>query len=1026
MTFLPRSVFSIIIVCSLFSVIRADVQLSGFRASPYFDEQVITFKWDPEIRIQVNAPSASAFDAAKPVGLTLFALPNGNTIEHTVGKVLNDGDDWHFDIQHIGAQTRFLREKITEYNLVTVYLEADQKSWPAWKSKYPDYAEIIKSLVEYLRAYFRDYNPFVILTGHSGGGRFSFSFMDAFTEIPDYVDRICFLDSNYGYENSYGDQMIRWINGSEKRYISVLAYNDSVALYNGEPIVSPTGGTWYRSRMMQRYFANYYTFTTTEDAEFIRHEALHGRIKILLKHNPEQKILHTVQVELNGFIHTMLTGTPLEEEGYTYYGERVYSNFVQNNLLIPQSVQIPLRNPDAMTGTEFMQYVLNMSFADRENAILNELLTGNIPYFIRNMTSIQTSSADANGTIHQIEYQVMPIYLAIGSDSDFCRIPMGPIAAQKAADFYGTSMPTPKMVDEIYQQAEIKLEPVTYAPVGNENEKVYKFVEHNSAIEAQRIAAGGQLGQLTGGTKKDVVLSNKIIDPNRPGHVVIYGWHQLNGDPIQSVTNIHIDTYVDYSHGIRMVDTEILVDNVAKNIRDILKDPVLYKILSNEAGVMVQPTYISEGTLPNKPGSFGLKCEQDNQLRLRLVRGANVTQHHLYLSRDGLHFGSPVTFSGSEYILEDLPADSIIYVNLIAESAGGLSPESEVLAALPKATGMPKVLVVNGFDRPSSGNTFNFIRQHSTAIVQHGAAFEAATNDAVTAGIFSLQDYPVVDYILGDESTVDESFSDSEQLIFAAFLKAGGRLFVSGSEIAWDLDYKGSTSDKIFFSSFLKAQYSADAPGGVSGTYYSAEGIAGGLFENIDTINFDNGSQGTIDVRWADALIPVDGSEEIVRYKNVSIHTIGGISYSGIFPGGTKEGKVVYLGFPFEAIYPEATRSTVMEAVLSFLFEGVDAIDAAPEDLPRQFILSQNYPNPFNPETTIPFFLPKTSDITITIFNELGAKVRQWHFFSLNAGSHTLVWDGTNENGKRVSSGTYFYRMSAGSFNASRKLALIR
>ena len=91
---------------------------------------------------------------------------------------------------------------------------------------------------------------------------------------------------------------------------------------------------------MQKYFANTFTFTTMEDESFIRHEALDGRIKILLKKNPEQKILHTVQVELNGFIHTMVTGTTLEEDGYTYYGERSYTDLIQSDLLVPQRVQI--------------------------------------------------------------------------------------------------------------------------------------------------------------------------------------------------------------------------------------------------------------------------------------------------------------------------------------------------------------------------------------------------------------------------------------------------------------------------------------------------------------------------------------------------------------------------------------------------------------------------------------------------------------------------------------------------------------
>ena len=86
----------------------------------------------------------------RPVGLVLYALPNGNTIEQTAGKKMAPGDDWHFDIQHIAAQTRFLRERIEGYNLVVAYLEADQKSWPAWKKAHPDHAGVL-----YVRATLR-------------------------------------------------------------------------------------------------------------------------------------------------------------------------------------------------------------------------------------------------------------------------------------------------------------------------------------------------------------------------------------------------------------------------------------------------------------------------------------------------------------------------------------------------------------------------------------------------------------------------------------------------------------------------------------------------------------------------------------------------------------------------------------------------------------------------------------------------------------------------------------------------------
>jgi hypothetical protein len=575
---------------------RSSGELQGFSTSLYFNEQIVSFNYSPDIKIHINAACADSFDISKPVGLALYALPNGNTIAQTVGKFFLPDENWHYDIQHIGAQTRFLRRQINEYNLVTVYLETTQKSWPAWKSLHTNHSEIIKFLLHYLISYFRDYDPFIILTGHSGGGRFIFSFMDAFDELPDYVQRISFLDSNYGYKHSYGDKMIRWLNASPDHFLNVFAYNDSVALYNGKTFVSATGGTWYRSRIMQKYFSDFFSFTSEEDDNFIKHKTLNGRINFLLKKNPLQKILHTVQVERNGFIHSMLSGTAKESQAYEYYGDRIYSDWIQKDENKKTDLNIPLRSPDAKTGSQFMQYVMNMSFDDREKAIYNEITTGNIPYFFRELKHLQASFRDANGIAHNVEYDVMPDYLAIGSDSDFCRIPMGPITAQTIANWFGACMPTRKLVDLIYLNAVIKLEPITYKPVGHENEKVEKFIKHNNDIEASLDLANGISGQLIGGIKKDIVLSNLIADPKRPNHVVIYGWHRLSGEPIQPLTNVHIDWYVDYSHGVRLMNSNVFIDGKIYDIRTVLRDPVLYKIFSDETGVMTQPTYIANDT----------------------------------------------------------------------------------------------------------------------------------------------------------------------------------------------------------------------------------------------------------------------------------------------------------------------------------------------------------------------------------------------------------------------------------------------
>jgi len=509
-----------------------------------------------------------------------------------MGKIPEPGDDWHFDIQHVGAQTRFLREHVNEYNLITVYLETTQKSWPAWKAKYPDHAKIIKTLVEYLKSLFSNYDPFIILTGHSGGGRFTFSFLDAFDTIPNYVKRISFLDSNYGYEDNYGKQITDWLNASNEHYLHVIAYNDSIALYNGKTFVSPTGGTWYRSRIMKNYLSKYFAFTDEEDNEFIKHTALNRRIIFILKKNPFKQVLHTIQVERNGFIQGMVSGTSNEDESFTYYGTRAYSKWIQINIKHLNYLSIPPRSANAKTGSEFMRSVNDISFEKREKEIFKEILTGNIPNFLRDLIAIEGTFKDTNGIPHVIKYQVMSDYLSIGADSDFCRIPMDPITAQKIANLFTAILPTRKLVDNVYQNCKVKLEPYHFKPIGNQNELASKFVEHNKIIESQRDSVGGKLGELIGGIKKDVIISNKIIDPARPNHVVIYGWHKLNGEPIQPLTNIHVDWYVDYSHGIRLLNSELWIDDKIMKIQDVLKDPVLYKILSDEEGAMIQPEYI--------------------------------------------------------------------------------------------------------------------------------------------------------------------------------------------------------------------------------------------------------------------------------------------------------------------------------------------------------------------------------------------------------------------------------------------------
>ncbi|NBV23482.1 MAG: hypothetical protein EBS05_16380 [Proteobacteria bacterium] len=300
-----------------------------WQPKPSAGEQEMEFRLAPDVRVLLNAPLMKSPVNPKPVHLIVYALPNGNTIEQTIGKPFRPGDDWHFNIQHIGAQTRWLRGNETNATLVIAYLEAAGLSWPAWKRQHgPDQ---LPGYVERLVAVFPNQPVTLTLTGHSGGGSFIFGYLDAQERIPASVGRIAFLDSNYGYDSAkrHAEKLLAWLQDSPRNHLCVLAYQDSNALLNGKTFVSEAGGTWGRSQAMKADLAKSLPFESATKDGLQTHTALAGRVKFLLKENPERKILHTVQVERNGFIHSILTGTPAEGHDYEYLGERAYDGFIQ-------------------------------------------------------------------------------------------------------------------------------------------------------------------------------------------------------------------------------------------------------------------------------------------------------------------------------------------------------------------------------------------------------------------------------------------------------------------------------------------------------------------------------------------------------------------------------------------------------------------------------------------------------------------------------------------------------------------------
>jgi hypothetical protein len=232
---------------------------------------------------------------------------------------------------------------------------------------------------------------------------------------------------------------------------------------------------------------------------------------------------------------------------------------------------------------------------------------------------------------------------------------------------------------------------------------------------------------------------------------------------------------------------------------------------------------------------------------------------------------------------------------------------SDVYGCRP-VSGPNRALIVEGYDRWDSqsgrGGSFLGAYYHGQALDAGGMPFDTCDNGAVGATV-SLGDYDIVLYVLGEESTDQETFTASEQSLVTAYLNAGGNLFVSGAEIGWDLDNRGDANDRNFYRNYLKAVYAGDEAGTTQ-----CKGDSGSIFDGIGTFQFGVGTGFSYLIEYADRMTPSTGAAACMTYVGGTADTAA-IQYDGAF-------KVINLGFPFDTIVEEQSRLEIMQAALNF------------------------------------------------------------------------------------------------------------
>jgi spore germination protein YaaH len=437
-------------------------------------------------------------------------------------------------------------------------------------------------------------------------------------------------------------------------------------------------------------------------------------------------------------------------------------------------------------------------------------------------------------------------------------------------------------------------------------------------------------------------------------------------------------------------------------------------------------TYMTDsGYVPRAPSAPVLAAVKDTSrpsdprilVRWRSSGTPAAAGFRLYLSQD------PAVWPATPYLDEavlgpslrekeigGLSADVTYYIKLVAvDSLRVRISDTSDTYAVRVGSGTP-FLVVDGFDRTTGSFAsahHDFGAQYGDALAANGAHFDCVDNDAVQAGSVQLASYKGVFWFLGDESTADQSLNTAEQGLIRTYLEQGGRLFITGSELGYDLGRSASPDySPVFYADYMKATYQGDKAS--TSTYTGASGSA---FAGI------SGTFGSVYPEdYPDYIAPAGGAIAALTY---SASQTAAVQYEGVFGTGTTAGKLVNVGFAVETIGSAAARAALIGRAITF-FGGASGVPAEASQ-PAVWSIDQNFPNPFNPVTRIVVHVGERRLTTVTVFDVLGRQIATLLNEVKDPGIYSMTFDGSH-----LASGVYYCRMHAGEFVGTLRMVLTK
>ncbi len=534
-------------------------------------------------------------------------------------------------------------------------------------------------------------------------------------------------------------------------------------------------------------------------------------------------------------------------------------------------------------------------------------------------------------------------------------------------------------------------------PVGNNN-GIYKI--------------GYQIYDASGTVPASGPVQNFIFDNIPPSDAYITNVYFVGSD----ISN-YIYTITNRITSDRYWDTDLLNKGTYR-VKVFTEDTRSNTKVVWETVQIVEP----DNSPPATPELVSLIGDNANQWILRWLPNdsADVAGYKLSFSLDGKNWTVQNNISDSltpdDTLLTYSPYtnNALIYFRLNAYDRSAFTNYSDSSDGygLWLSENGPEILIVDGFDRVDGywqKSSHTFVIQYGNILDELGLSFNSCSDDAIRDGLIQLDDYPIVIYLLGDESGDEKVLSDQEQAHIRNYLQNGGKLLISGSEIGNDLNTSGGETDKQFYHTFLKADFIADSAGSLQ-----QMGESGTVFEDYTSEVNPPGTE-----RYKSDIIEANGSQRILNFADGQG---AGIYFYGLFEDGNQPGYLVHFSFPIELITDYNDRSGLIGRVMG-LFGVVSSLD---ENEVGGYIkhheLFNNYPNPFNPKTVISYQLSVASHVELTIYNLLGKPVVSLVSERQAAGNYQVEWDAT-----AFASGVYYYqlRTDAG-FMQTKKLVLMK